>query len=527
MSTRRYTISLLLIVAVGMAGRLFHFNLATNSDEQHYIVFARQLSGPVPVPILRTFTTRIVWGWTLNLWGRLCALNLQWTAVLMFLFAAASIVLVAMIAKRVFGPAAALVAAAIQATYFINLRYDIMATSDSMAVPITLLSTLLLLDFLKSGRTVRLVFAGALIGVLIGIKDYYAMISIPFSICLLLRPQPAPPFASRIGHVAVLGISATTVASLVLLLNYLCLGDALHQFRGISSLLPDADSKSSGAAWFIAVVGSRFKYFFYMLAENGITGGIVLLVGAVYLGSLARARLDCRLLFMIPVLFFAFLSLMFLSLRPLNFLPQEPRYLIVLAPFLAVGAAGAIVATWARIADDPVLRRCFAVLLMLNAALNLWLPNYRNTTVPVATAVRNGLAGSKSAGAAALVLPWYYRWSAPDGPIFRGLDVRYADPWPDSFDRVLRAAPKGGFDYTYGQIDAILKDPLPVAFYVPMDKDNDAEIKRLPKAGFRRIDLAGSTSSLRNWLEFFGLVKGDTPCGWLYVRDKNGPNESR
>jgi hypothetical protein len=521
MSARRYTIWLLAIVAVGMAGRLFHFNLATNSDEQHYIVFARQLSGPVPVPILHFFTTRIVWGWTLNLWGRLCALNLEWTSVLMFLFAAASIVLVAMIAKRVFGLAAALVAAAIQATYFINLRYDVMTTSDSMGVPIILLSTVLLLDFLKRGKIVRLVFAGALLGALIGIKDYYATISIPFSICLLFRPQPAPPIRSRIGHVAFLGVSAIAVALLVLLLNYLTLGDALHQFRRLTDNLPTSDSKSSGIAWAVGLLGGRFKYLFYVLAENGIVGGVVLLVGAVYLGSLAKQRLDCRLLFMIPVLFLAFLSLMFLSLRPLQFLPQEPRYVIVLVPFLAIGAAGAIVAAWARISDDAVLRHCFCVMLATTAALNLWLPNYRNIAVPVATAVRNAVAESKSAGANVLVLPWYYRWSTPDGPIFRGLDVRYSDTWPDSFDRVLRAAPRGGFDYTYGQIDAILKDHRPTAIYVPLDMSNDQEIKKLPDAGFRRVDLAGSTSSLRNWLEFFRLVKGDTACGWLYVRDRD------
>jgi hypothetical protein len=522
MSTRRYTIWLLAIVALGMAGRLFHFNLATNSDEQHYIVFARQLSGPVPVPVLRTFTTRIVWSWTLNLWGRIGGLNLEWTAVLMFLLSAASIVLVTMIAKRVFGQAAGLVAAAIQATYFINLRYDIMTTSDSMAVPLALLATLLMLDFLKSGGTVRLVLAGFILGALIGIKDYYAMISIPFSLCLLFRPQPAPPFATRVGQVAILGVSSVAVAALVLWLNYLSLGDALHQFRGLASLLPDIDSKSSGISWLVGLIGGRFKYFYYMLAEHGIAGGIVLLVGAVYLGSLAKHRLDCRMLFMIPILLLVFVSLMFLSLRPLQFLPQNPRYVIAFVPFLAIGAAGAIVAAWARIADDANLRCCFEVMFAVTAALNLWLPNYRNTMVPVATAVRNAAAESKSAGARILVLPWYYRWSAPDGPIFRGQDVRYSDPWPDAFDRVLRAAPKGGFDYTYGQIDAILKDSQPIALYVPEDMGKDAEVKKLSDAGFRRIDLAGSTSSMRNWLEYFGLVKGDTPCGWLYVRDKNG-----
>src|SRR5271166_4859722 len=180
MSSRRYTMILLAIVFVGLAARLFHFNLATHSDEQHYIVFARQLSGPVPLPILHFFTTRILWGWMLNLWGQLGGLNLEWTAVLMFLFAAASIVLVAMIAKRVFGQATGLVAAAIQATYFINLRYDIMVTPDSLAVPMALLATLLVLGFLEGGGTVRLVFAGIILGALIGIKDYYAMISVPF-----------------------------------------------------------------------------------------------------------------------------------------------------------------------------------------------------------------------------------------------------------------------------------------------------------------------------------------------------------
>ncbi len=519
MSTRRYTIWLLAIVAVGMAGRLFHFNLATNSDEQHYIVFARQLSGPVPLPILHFFTTRIVWGWTLNLWGRLCELNLEWTAVLMFLFSAASILLVAMIAKRVFGQAAGLVAAAIQATYFINLRYDIMTTSDSMAVPLALLATLLMLDFFKSGGTVRLVLAGFIIGALIGIKDYYAMISIPFSLCLLFRPQPAPPLASRLGQVAILGVSSLAVAALVLWLNYLSLGDALHQFRGLAGLLTDVDSKSSGISWLVGLIGGRFKYFFYMLAENGIVGGVLLLVGAVYLGSLARARLDCRLLFMNPIMLFAFLSLMLMSVRPPQFLMQQPRYVIVIVPFLAIGAAGAIVAAWGRIADDAILRRCFVVTLAVTAALNLWLPNYRNTTVPLATVLRNAVAESRSAGAKLLVLPWYYRWSAPDGRVLRGIDVEYSEPRPDSFDRVLRAAPKGGFDYSYGQIDAVLKgDRESIAFYVPEDMGNDAEVKKLSNAGFRRIELAGSASSLRNWLEFFGLVKDDTPCGWLYVR---------
>ncbi len=49
MSPRRYTLTLLAIVAVGMAARLLNFNLATNSDELHNIVFARQLTGPMPL----------------------------------------------------------------------------------------------------------------------------------------------------------------------------------------------------------------------------------------------------------------------------------------------------------------------------------------------------------------------------------------------------------------------------------------------------------------------------------------------
>ena len=180
------------------------------------------------------------------------------------------------------------------------------------------------------------------------------------------------------------------------------------------------DSKSSGISSLVGLLGSRFKYLYYLLAENGIVGGVVLLAGAVYLGSLSKARLDCRLLFMIPILFFVFLSLMLMSFRPLRFLTQEPRYIIVVVPFLAVGAAGAIVAAWSRLADDVALRRCFAALLATTAALNLWLPNYRNTAVPLATVMRNAVAESKSAGAKVLVLPWYYRWSAPDGRAVAG-----------------------------------------------------------------------------------------------------------
>jgi hypothetical protein len=477
----------------------------------------------VPLPIRYVYTTRIIWGGVINLWGRLWEMNLEWTAVLMFLFAASSILLVSMIGRRVFGPAAALLAAAIQATYFINLRYDVMVTPDSLAVPLTLLSTLMLLDFLALGHLFRLVAAGALIGALIGIKDYYAMISIPFSICLLLRPPPLPParqwLLKRIGEIAILGFAATATASLVLLLNYFQFGDALHQFHGFGAVLRDTgDSGSGGFASIVAVIGGRFKYFYYMLAEHGVVGGVMFLVGAVYLGSLAMKRLDCRLLFMIPMLFLIFLSLMFLSLRPLRFIAQEPRYIILLAPYLAIGAAGAIAAAWDRIRDDVVLRRCFAVLLAATAALNLWLPNYRNAVVPVATTLRNSVALSITSGASYLVLPWYFRWSAPDGPTLKGIEVRYTEPKPDYAERVDRAMYLGRFDYQLGQIDTAVADGGPAAIFVPEDMGSDTTVKALEARGFRKIDLLGSTSSLRNWMEFSGLAKGDTSCGWLYVR---------
>ena len=444
LSAKQYRLGLAAIVVVGTCARLFHRTLAANSDEQQYILFARQLTGTVPLPIRGFgYGTRPLWGWTLNLWGQMTGgINLTSATCLTFLFAATAIVLVAMIAKRIFGPVGGLFAAAVQACYAFNVSYDVMITPDSLAVPVLLLAVWLFLQFLQRESWIWLAATGIVLAQFVFIKNYYAIFLLAFGYILLSTPPTAEVplreglWAKRFRSCLVLAAAFLCGVAPGLLIAKISRARVPTDNPPIASLAEYFEARDAvrgnDSSSPLALVEKRFKYFSYFLLENDAAGGLLLLTGGLYLAWLARSRLDCRLIIIAAAGMFVFLSAFPLRLYPPVFLEQMPRYLLPITALLSIGAGGLLAAGINALRSEKSLSICAWAALIAIGIVNLWQPNYRNPNVPISIAQRKCIAAAKEAGAVRLVLPWYYLWVAPDAVAPDGLEIVYP-PKPSSF----------------------------------------------------------------------------------------------
>ena len=85
LSQRQYLSWLVTVTAVGLAARLFYFRLTIGSDDQLWILSARQLFSDRVPDLSAAYYARIVWRLVLRLWGLPFGVSLESSAVLMFL----------------------------------------------------------------------------------------------------------------------------------------------------------------------------------------------------------------------------------------------------------------------------------------------------------------------------------------------------------------------------------------------------------------------------------------------------------
>lgn len=498
-----------LIIAVGLAARAFHYNLASLSDEQQYVTFARHLTEDVPVPARLGWSTRILWGWALNLWGQMQGISVESEASLMFLLAGLGIALTALIGKSIYGRAAGLIAAALIAVFPIDVRYDVMTTPDSLAWTMLLGSVLLFLRYLQSGGRTALGAAAFTAGLLIGVKDYYCFIIFCYIATLLAHP----PFRADKSQWLILGLGFIAGLLPSFILQYLATGDFLRQFRafeGMTEQYDAHDARRGFARTLLSELGSRFKYFNWLLLDNGPLG-IVLILGLPFVASQAVKRLDCRTVFLAIVGYGVFLSLFPLRLSPLAFVEQQPRYAMVVLPFLAVGAGGSLASAMASLGGKKNVSASAAFALLIAGAISLWLPNYAPAVrgVPASVAVRACIEQAKEHHAATLIVPWAYHRIIPTSYYDRGVKIQIADLEQEDISRV-----------DYGRIDEYLKAPGPIAVYVPPGMVDDPTIVELAKSpDFHKDPVLVPGSSLHSWLIANGKGKPDLVAGYVYLRD--------
>ncbi|MCI0421148.1 MAG: glycosyltransferase family 39 protein, partial [Acidobacteria bacterium] len=271
-NTRRlsgYYLILLLILLIGMLGRGFHFYLTLGSDDQRWIIAARALTGTESVSIPVHFYPRIVWRCVLALWGLPWGLTLEISAILMFLLAAISIVLVALIARLLFSERASLLAAAFHATYPINVQFDPTTLPDGLAVPLMLLAVFLFARFLKDRRTGLLAGSAFTAGVLFAVKEYFVLITVPFGLCLLFSQLG---FKEKKRYLTVLVLFFTLGFSVDFLLHAVESQDPIAHFRPLltysaryEAFLSQGQANPSTLHQIYYLVHGRFDYFRWVL----------------------------------------------------------------------------------------------------------------------------------------------------------------------------------------------------------------------------------------------------------------------
>jgi hypothetical protein len=513
MSRRRYRWCLAAIVLIGILGRLLHLEVPASADEEMYLAAAKLLSQPNGPPTPHVFETRILWSWTLNVWGKLTSLSVHSSFKLMLLFSIASILLAAAISKRMFGQLAGLFTAGIVSFYYINVVTDARTFPDGMAIPMLLASTLLFLNYRQSNQRWQLIGCALLTGLLLPTKEYFILVAGAYLFSLWFDKRPGQAPRARLIDIGVLlGVFAVGASS-SLLLHYLHSGNPLGQFqdldfgeRELKFIYFDKDLSPVG------MLLDRLSYVRFLFTENGITGGILLLGGGIFLAANWRRREDCRLLFNAALIFVLFLTFMPMKIKPLLFVVAQSRYMLVFTPFLAVGAGGLLSTLLARLETDKALRAIAWTTLIICAVLNLWLPNYRYGDRPpsVLTAINECVDRQDQYGFKELILPWQmWQWA-----VISEYDSRRHFLLADRGESKARSE--------YGDIDKLLADHTTAAVFVPPSMMQDKNIRPLVCNGdFRSEPIMLPNSSVNSWFTRLGHPRGLTVAGYLFVRQKH------
>ncbi len=515
MGKKQFLVGLVIITVLGGFVRLFHYDLPVSFDEEMYIEAAKKLSDPATPPMPRQYNTRIGWLWTLNAWDHLWGASLCSAAALGLLCSTACIPLTALVANQVFGRSSALMAGAIVAINYLTVLHQPRIWPDGEAGVVMMISVYLFLRYMATGGRATLYSAAILGGLLFSIKEYYVLIVIAYGATIvwsddkfILRTNIAKRF-SKLCEFAVCVLIGLSVSPIL---------HGLSSGSGSGTLTPAdvanyanhmAERQGTGV---LSIIGARFSYFRYLLFDNGVIGGFLLISGAAYLLTLARTNAKCRLISLAGLGFFVFLSLAPVRLRPLTFVEIAARYSVVFIPFLAIGAGALIVAMLARLAADRLMWRMACSLLILGALVNLWAPNYRysNSTLlpPVAKAVNYCIQSRGSLGFSDLVVPWY-AWQPKVSESFFKNEIH-----------ILNAdQPPSGSSSEYGNALDLLKTHPKAAIFVPVSLRTDPTVRSLECGeGFEAVSVFLPGSSVSIWLNALRHSPGDTLAGYVLVR---------
>jgi hypothetical protein len=506
---KTYAGLLLGVVAAGALVRLFHFDVTIGSDDQAYVIAARQLVGHDPVPLWEGMYSRIGWRafLALSTWP-LGGPTLERTAVVMFLLSSGATLLVGLIARDLFGRGASLFAAALHATWPIGVLFDVVTLADSLAVPLLLLSVWLFLGHLRGGGLAPLVWAGAAAALLASVKDYFLLV---FPCFALATWRHGGAWRGRCGRVLLLGGLAAGGVALTCLLHQLESGDALRAARYARYY------RAQPAEYFTDLgTALQLRYLQWLLLDQREFAGtgVLYALGLLAAPALARRSEGARLVALVGLAFFLFLSFMPVRRVPLLFVEQQRRYGTALEPFAAVltgGALGLIL----RACPDLSLRRAGATFVAVCCAVNAWVPGpfapvlYGRHTV--GDGARRSVAEARRRGLGRVVLPCYYRAAVPDSFGRQGVELCFADPTPPG-EPPPRVA-------DLGRPDAFLRPGTAVFlpdYMAVLDPEQYARLaRRLKAAGYAPVPLSCPDTSLGRLLERLGVEERDRATRWL------------
>jgi hypothetical protein len=417
LSQRQYAAWLVTVTAIGLAARLFYFRLTIGSDDQRWVLSARQLFSDRAPDLGTEYYARIVWRFVLRLWGLPFGVSLESSAVLMFLLYLVAIFAVAYVARVAFGREAAVVAAAVVATHPLNLLWDTTVLPDGLGVAMLAVGLALYVTYLQSDRLGALAGAGVLIGLTISVKEYFILLAFPcLGVLMLIR---------RLGRRTSWKPMLTFVIALVFAVGIDFTLDAIdaHPFahwraqatygdRILAYLPPPLNATGIRLA---AALAEERSFYVQRLFLDQVGTGLLMLWGLLVLTIRMRSNPAALIVIATTGLLLGFLSLMPANLHPLIFTLMQERYLTVVLPFTAI-AAGVGVATIVKSLNNGAERRALVIGLAMIGGLNLVVPNSNwdiGRTVEFA-GIRQTLVAARSRGIAELILPSAYWRLTPD-----------------------------------------------------------------------------------------------------------------
>ena len=513
-SQRQYLAWLATVTAIGLAARLFYFRLTIGSDDQRWVLSARQLFAD-RVPDLGTeYYARIVWRFVLRLWGLPFGVSLESSAVLMCLLYLIAIFAVAYVARVAFGREAAVVAAAVVATHPLNLLWDTTTLPDGLGVAMLVVGLALYVTYLQSDRLGALAGAGLLIGLTISVKEYFVLLALPcLAVLILMR---------RAGRQTSWKPIVTFVLALVLAVGIDFTLDAIdaHPFahwraqatygdRILAHLPPPPSSTGIRLA---AALAEERSFYVQKLFFDQVGTGLLMLWGLLVLATRIRSNPVALIVIATTGVLLAFLSLMPAKLHPLIFTVMQDRYLTVVLPFTAI-AAGVGVATILRSLTDAAERRALLIIVAVVCVVNLVVPNSSwdvGRTVEFA-GIRQTLVTARGRGITELILPTAYWRLTPDRYYTYGARPTFmAFSEPDNVRDYLRKdRGRALFLPRYGYAD-----------WRPPGFDESRQPSRLAQVlstgQFDVEEVAASSTPLRAWLARIGFETRGHLVGWLY-----------
>ena len=513
-SQRQYLAWLATVTAIGLAARLFYFRLTIGSDDQRWVLSARQLFAD-RVPDLGTeYYARIVWRFVLRLWGLPFGVSLESTAVLMFVLYLVTIFAVAYVTRVVFGREAAVVAAAVVATHPLNLLWDTTTLPDGLGVAMLAVGLALYVTYLQSDRRGALAGAGLLIGLTISVKEYFVLLALPCLVVLMLMRRAERQTSWK--------PIATFVVALVLAVGIDFALDAVDarpfahwraQAAYADRILPHiAPSPRATGFRLAAALAEERSFYIQKLFFDQVGTGLLMLWGLAVLVLRVRRNPVALIVIATTGVLLAFLSLMPARFDPLIFTQMQERYLTVVLPFTAI-AAGVGVATILRSFRDATERRALLSIVAVVCVVNLLIPNSNwdvGRTVEFA-GIRQSLVAARGRGITELILPSGYWRLTPDRYYTYGERLTFMTfSEPDNvLDYLRKERGRALFLPRYGYAD-----------WRPPGFDESRQPSRLAQAlstgQFDVEEVAASSTPLRAWLARIGFETRGQLVGWLY-----------
>lgn len=533
MQPGRFHLALIVITLFGVLAQLFHFHLTIGSDDQRWVRTAQDCgvwenSAGLPA----VYYSRVGFSCLIKAWGGLTGgVTLEHSAVLMFILAAATTMMVGYAARTAFDSATGVTAATVYAAHPLVILNGVITLPDVLAVALMTLALWLFFLYLSRARLFFLAGAATVAGLCLGVKSYYILISLPFAIGILLQPLP---WAERLRSLALLVVFFAGGLCLAYLIPWI-LGSPFSVTPDVSEygqrLLTQEQPYASGLGWIARISVDRLDYLKWLFLELGIVSGFLSLLALTWLMFRWLQRPEYAVLLSASILFLAFLIGMPASLQPLVFVEMQPRYLTLLIPVLAIGAGNALAVLIHALEGDSA-RRSVAGALLIAFASNILVPNDYNDPVlhrartQEMLGLRDALETAQSSMISVLLLPNRYRTLVPDSYDAYGVKLSFQDHgaaavsqkmWHPKTEHEGIFIPRARFRWPL--VAALQSGEYEIALEI--DTKDRRLLEDAKANGLIPTAILVPDTVVMRWLALLGLVKKEQQLvGWLYLPNR-------